>query len=177
MAGKKKTDGADFDSGDFVIGATETKEAPTEEVSNVDEEHYRCKDIINKYKNIAVYGMSDKEEKPSHYVPTYFVDQGYTIMPIHPKAKKIKGLKVFKTIKDVDGEIEILDVFRPSQDAVGIVKEAIERNKEKGDIKVIWLQEGIVSEEAKALAIEAGIDFVQDHCIYKEFVKILPEKK
>ncbi len=172
----KKNNAADFD-GDFIVIDEPVAEEKKVVEKEDNEEHYRCKDIINKHKNIAVYGMSENEEKPSHYVPLYFIDHGYNIMPINPKAKKIGGLKVSKTLKDIEGTIEILDVFRPSQDVLGVVEEAIERNKEKGDIKVIWLQEGIVNDEAKSLAEGAGIEFVQDRCVYKEFVKILPERK
>jgi len=185
-AAKKKSEeglSADFDSSLFAP-ATSVKDSEKQAKDELTES-YRCKELINKYKSIAVYGMSKDKEKPSHYVPAYFIEHNYNIMPINPKAggimgltsKKIEGLKVSKTLMEVEGEIEILDVFRPSQDAVGVVKEAIERNKEKGDIKVIWLQEGIVNDEARLMAEEAGFEFVQDRCIYKEFVKILPEKK
>lgn len=174
----KKSESSDFDGDLFVIDEPQVN-TPKEAKINAKaiKELYRYKDILSKYKNIAVYGMSEKEEKPSNYVPAYFVDHGYSIMPIHPKAKKIRDIKVSKTLEDVEGEIEILDVFRPSQDAVSIVKEVIDRKNDKGDIKVVWLQEGIVSDEAKKLAEDAGIEFVQDRCIYKEFVKILPERK
>lgn len=174
--GKKKPPAADS-GGDFIVLDEPAVPTGKSEDIKLDNDDYRYKDLLAKYKNIAVYGMSEKEEKPSNYVPSYFIDHGYNIMPINPKAKKIRDLKIFKTLKDVEGDIEILDIFRPSQDAPAIVKEALERKKEKGDVKVIWLQEGILSDEAKSLAEGAGIEFVQDRCVYKEFVKILPDRK
>jgi predicted CoA-binding protein len=125
---------------------------------------------IFKLKNIAVYGMSKQAGKAANSVPLYIHSQGYTIYPINPTVDKIGELTVSKSLMDIDGEIDILNVFRPSEEAISIVKEAIERNKKNGDIKVIWLQEGIVSEEAKKLAESNGFIFIQNKCIYKEYV-------
>lgn len=129
-------------------------------------------DIFNNYKNIAVFGMSTNETKPANTVPMFFNDKGYTILPINPFAERIGNLKVSKTIIDVDGTIDILNVFRKSEACLEVVQEAVERNNKKGDIKLIWLQEGIVNEDAKKLAEENGIEFIQDKCMYKEYVAL-----
>ncbi len=128
------------------------------------------KEILDKYKTIAVYGMSTSTNKPARRVPAFLYSKGFEIIPINPKADKIIGKKVYRELKDIPDKIEILDVFRPSSEAYGVVKEAVERHKEKGDIDVIWLQDGIVSDEGKKLAEENGIEFVQDKCMHTEYV-------
>lgn len=128
------------------------------------------KEIFDAYKNIAVFGMSTNPAKPSHTVPVYILNQGYNVTPINPVADEIAGQKVSKTIMDVEGEIDILNVFRPSEHCLDVVKDAVERKKQKGDIKLVWLQEGIINNEAKALAEENGIDFIQNKCMYKEYI-------
>ncbi|NIP67474.1 CoA-binding protein, partial [Candidatus Bathyarchaeota archaeon] len=134
-------------------------------------------DTLEKYKTIAVVGMSRDETKPAHYVPAYFSEKGYDIIPINPKAKEILGARCYKSINEVDEEIEILNVFRPSEKAAEVVKSAIERRKARGDVNVIWLQEGITSKEARKLAEEAEIEYFEDRCMYKEYVRILPDRE
>src|SRR5574340_1295912 len=129
--------------------------------------------ILTEAKIIAVYGMSRDETKTAHVIPIQMGSFGYRIIPINPTAQEILGLKVYPTLADVKEKIDILDVFRPSAEAVDVVKQAIKRHREVGDIKVIWLQEGISNDEAKHLAEQAGIDFVQDTCIFKAYLKNL----
>jgi hypothetical protein len=113
--------------------------------------------------------MSANSAKPSNYVPELLAGKGYEIYPINPTAEEIGGKKCFKNILDVEGEIDILNVFRPSDQTIPVVQEAIERKKLRGDIKVIWLQEGIYNDEAKQLALENGFVFVQDRCMKVEY--------
>jgi predicted CoA-binding protein len=127
-------------------------------------------EIFDTCKNIAVYGMSINPLKPAHSVPAYMHKQGFNVIPINPKYNAINKIKTYPRLADVPEEIDILNVFRPSEAAYGIVEEAVERKKSKGDIKIIWLQEGIESEEGKKLAEENGIYFIQNSCIYKEYV-------
>ncbi len=129
------------------------------------------KKVFEDYNTIAVYGMSTNPAKPSHTVPVFFLDHGYTVYPVNPVADEIAGEKVYKNLADAPEGIEILNVFRPSDQALGVVEEAVARKKAKGDIKLIWLQEGIISDEAKKLAEENGIDFIQDKCMYKEYLR------
>lgn len=126
-------------------------------------------DVFKNYKNIAVLGMSNNPAKPSHTVPAFIHRQGYNIIPINPNANEILDLKAYNDVKTIPEKIEVLNVFRPSGEAVKIVEEAIERKKEKNDIDVIWLQLGIVNDEAKQLAEENGIGFIQDKCMYIEY--------
>ncbi len=114
--------------------------------------------------------MSKSPFKAAHTVPVFMSGQGYDVVPVNPTVDEIISLKCYKTIGEVPSEIEILNVFRPSEDCYEIVKEAVERKKAKGDVKLIWLQEGIFSEESRMLAESEGIEFIHDKCIYKEYL-------
>lgn len=130
------------------------------------------KEALEKFKTVAVFGMSTNPSKPSHSVPVYLMGNGYNIIPINPGAEEIAGQKSYKNIIDIPEEIEILNVFRPSEAALAVVEEAVERKKQKGDIKLIWLQESIINDEAKALAEANGMDFIQDRCMLKEHMNM-----
>lgn len=127
-------------------------------------------EAFDKYKNIAVYGMSINPEKAAHTVPVFLLKQGYNIIPVNPKYDIIAKQKAYSNLLDIPDEIEILNVFRPSEEAVEIVKQATERKKQRGDIKLIWLQLGISNEEAKQLARENGFEFIQNKCMYVEYM-------
>ncbi|HPD33158.1 MAG TPA: CoA-binding protein [Candidatus Kapabacteria bacterium] len=129
-------------------------------------------EILSKYKTIAVYGMSGNPSKPAYEIPEFMIEKGYNIIPINPKEEQILGKKVYHNLMDVPDKIEILDVFRPSQEVVEVVRQAIERKKAKGDIDVIWLQLGIYNDEAKALAENNGLEFIQDKCLKIEYNKM-----
>ena len=131
------------------------------------------KDILSQYKNVAVVGMSANESKPSHWVPMFLKSRDFEIIPVNPAAAEIAGMKSYPAIMDVDARIDILNVFRPSEACLPIIKEALERRKHKGDISVIWLQEGITCDEGKALAESEGVVFVQDMCMYKEYNRFM----
>lgn len=126
-------------------------------------------EIFAKYKNIAVYGMSSNPNKPAYRVPMFLKSKGYNIFPVNPVADEIGGMQVSKKLVDVEGDIDILNVFRPSAETVKVVEEAIERRKRRGDIKLIWLQLDIKNDDAKKLAEEAGFEFIQDKCMHIEY--------
>lgn len=128
--------------------------------------------IYEKYKTIAVYGLSTDSGKAAQWVPAFLQSKGYIIIPINPKTDKIMGLKSYAALKDVKERIDILLVYRPSEEAVGVVGEAIRRKKEKGDICVIWLPWGVRNEEARQLAEAEDIIFVEDMCMYHQFRRI-----
>lgn len=127
----------------------------------------KAKQILKQYKTIAVYGFSKNPEKLAHSIPVFLKNRGYKVVGINPQKFEIEGIPVYTKLNDVAEEIEILNVFRPSEYCLDVAKEAIERKNKRGDIKVIWLQEGIVNDEARKLAEENGIEFIQDTCIYK----------
>ncbi len=127
----------------------------------------KAKQFLKQFKTIAVYGFSKNPEKLAHSIPVFLKSRGYNIVGINPQKFEVKGITVYTKLEDVAEEIEILNVFRPSEYCLDVAKEAVERKKKRGDIKVIWLQEGIVNDEAQKLAEENGIEFIQDTCIYK----------
>lgn len=130
------------------------------------------KEIFSKFNTIAVYGMSTNPAKPANEVPAYLQTNGYKIIPINPVAEEINGNKAYKTLDEVPVKIDILNVFRPSEEALKVVKEAVKRKKERNDIDVIWLQLGIHDEEAKKLAEENGFVYVEDKCMLIEHKSI-----
>jgi predicted CoA-binding protein len=138
------------------------------------ENNDRIREIFAKHHTIAVYGMSKNPGKAAHLVPAFFLSKEYTIIPVNPSADMILNRRCYHSLKEVEEYIDIIEVFRPSEEALSIVQEAIARKKQKGDIAVIWLQEGIQNEEAKMLAEKNGIIFIQDRCMFKEYNRVFP---
>ncbi|MDE1862423.1 MAG: CoA-binding protein [Thaumarchaeota archaeon] len=122
---------------------------------------------IFRFKNIAVVGMSKNPEKAAHYVPKYLVDKGYNIIPINPTADEILGRKCYSTLLAVPQPIEVVDVFRPSDEVAPVINDAIKLKP-----KVIWLQEGIHNPAAESLARKEGIDVVFNRCMYAEHERL-----
>ena len=118
-------------------------------------------------KQVAVVGMSKNQNKAAHYVPKYLSDNGYDIIPINPTADTILGKRCYETVSDIDGHIDIVDVFRPSDQVLPVVIEAIKKKP-----KVIWLQEGIHNPEAEDLARKAGIQVVYNRCMLAEHQRL-----
>ena len=114
-------------------------------------------------KNVAVVGMSKHPEKAAHFVPKYLTEQGYNIMPINPTADKILDRKCYSSVTEIDQPIDIVDVFRPSDQVLPFVEEAIKMKP-----KIIWLQEGIHNSEAEELARNQGIKVVFNRCMLAE---------
>ncbi len=122
---------------------------------------------IYSLKNVAVIGISKNQEKAAHYVPKYLAENGYNIIPINPSADEILNKKCFPSINDVDESIDIVDVFRPSDQVLPFVKDAIKKKP-----KVIWLQEGIHNTEAEELARKEGITVVFNRCMLAEHQRL-----
>ncbi len=118
-------------------------------------------------KNVAVVGMSKNEGKAAHYVPKYLSQQGYNIMPINPTTDQILERKSYHSIEEVNQPIDIVDVFRPSDQVLPVVQQAIKKKP-----KVIWLQEGIHNAEAEELARKAGIQVVFNRCMLAEHQRL-----
>ena len=133
------------------------------------------KEIFEKNKTIAVYGVSTHPFKPAQYVPIFLKSKGFSIIPINPNAVTIAGCMCYSNLKDVEEKIDILQVFRPSNQVLAVVKEAVDRKKATGDIGVIWLQLGIQNDEARKLAEQAGIPFIQNRCMKIEYNRLFPK--
>jgi len=120
-------------------------------------------------KTIAIVGLSDKMDRPSFKVAKYFLDLGYKIIPVNPNIENWLGIKAYADIKSIPKEIEIgiVDIFRKSEEILGIVKEVIETNRKP----IIWMQEEIINEEAKKLAEKNGMKVTMGLCLMKEHQK------
>jgi len=118
------------------------------------------KEILEQSDVIAVVGASRDPGKSAHSVPLQMQLHGWRIIPVNPFADELLGEKVYRTLGDIPEPVDIVDVFRPSDQAADVARQAAAIGA-----KALWLQQGIVSEEARRIAEEAGMDFVQDHCI------------
>ena len=130
------------------------------------------KSILEKYKTIAVVGLSTNPAKDSHRVAKYLKTKGYRIIPINPSADVILGEKCYKSLLDVPETVEIVDIFRPAKDVPPIVDQAIELKRRLGNPRVIWMQLGIVNEEAAKRAKNASLTVVMDKCMMKEHKRL-----
>ena len=126
------------------------------------------KEVLKKYKNIALVGASKDLTKTSSVVMKYLQDYGFKVYPVNPsmKGESILGEKVFGNIKEIDGPIEIVDVFRPSNEAAEIAKDVI-----KVKAKVLWLQLNIRNEEAKKIVETNDIIYIENKCTKIEYEK------
>ncbi|HHL40654.1 MAG TPA: CoA-binding protein [Deltaproteobacteria bacterium] len=123
--------------------------------------------------NIAVCGMSRDPRKAASRVPAFLAEKGYRIIPINPSAREIMGLRCYASLDEVEERIDVLEVFRPPAEVPAIAARAARRRAERGDVHVLWLQEGITSPEAASIAVEAGMDYVEDRCMLKEYLRLM----
>ena len=126
------------------------------------------KEILSKYKSIAMIGVSNDQTKPSTIVMKYMQQYGYKVYPVNPSAKgqKILGEEVYAKITDIRENIDIVDVFRPYKEALGIAEDAI-----KIGAKVLWLQLGIRDQNARELVEKNHIKYVENKCTKMEYQK------
>ena len=118
---------------------------------------------ILEFRTIAVVGMSPKPERPSHGVAMYLKNQGYTIIPVNPGQSEIEGMVCYPDLKSIPIPVEIVDVFRSPDACIPIAKSAVEIGA-----KSLWLQEGVINDEAINIAAKGGLLTVQDRCMLKE---------
>ena len=135
-----------------------------------DDEELRALLSMNR---IAVVGCSSTPGKAAHEVPAYLQRQGYEIVPVNPFADEILGEAAVDSLAEVEGKIDLVDVFRPSEEVAGIVDETIDRKAAAGDIEAIWLQLGITDAEATAKAEAEGLTVVADRCLKVEHQRLL----
>ena len=123
-------------------------------------------EILKKYKDITVVGISDNPDRYSYQVANYLMNNGFNIIPVNPMLKEWQGKKVYSDIKSIEGNIDVVDIFRRPEFIEDIVMDS------RGKAKVIWMQEGIINEAAKKLAVEMGMEVVMDRCMKKEYEKL-----
>lgn len=117
-------------------------------------------DILKSANTVASVGLSSNQQKESYWIVAYLMEQGYTIYPVNPTADEILGEKAYPSLSDIPDKVDVVQVFRRPEDVPPVVEEAI-----KIGAKVVWMQEGIVNEEAARMAREAGLQVVMDACM------------
>jgi predicted CoA-binding protein len=125
-----------------------------------DAERERLRRIYAEARTIAVVGASADETKAAHQVPRYLQRQGYRILPVNPRGGELLGERAYRTLAEIDVPVDVVDVFRPAAEAPEIARQAVAIGA-----KVLWLQLGIASEEARRIGESAGLTVVMDRCM------------
>lgn len=135
----------------------------------------KIKSVLKRYGTVAVVGLSRDPAKDSHQVARYLKSVGYRIIPINPFVDEVLGETSYKSLLDVPETVDVVDIFRASEAVPAIVEDAIQLKNRVGSPKVIWMQLGIVNEEAAKKAKEAGFTVVMDKCIMREHNRLSRE--
>jgi predicted CoA-binding protein len=126
----------------------------------------RIEAILSVARTVAVVGISDKPDRPSHLVAKYMQERGYRVIPVNPLVTEVLGEKAYKSLTEIPGRVDLVDVFRKSEDVPPIAEEAV-----RIGARFFWMQEGVVSERAREILEDAGIPCVMDRCVKKELAK------
>ncbi len=129
-------------------------------------------EILKGSKTVAVVGLSPKPDRPSYDVARYLQARGYRIIPVNPQATEGLGEKSYPSLAAVPVPVDVVDIFRRSEDVPPIVDEAV-----RVKARVVWMQEGIVNEQAADAARRAGLDVVMDRCMQKEHKRLVAQGK
>ena len=127
--------------------------------------------ILETAVTVAIVGLSDKPDRDSYRVAEYLQDHGYHIVPVNPTVESVLGQKSYARVTDIPGQIDIVDVFRKPDAAPPVVAEAIEARA-----RVVWLQPGVVNQEAAETAEAAGLQIVMDRCIKMEHQRLFGQE-
>ena len=128
--------------------------------------------ILNEYHTVAIVGASDNPERASYKVVTYLAEHGYNIIPVNPTVSQILGRTSYPDLSSIPEKVEVVDIFRRAEEVLPIVEEAI-----KIGAKAVWMQEGIINEEAAARAIDAGLLVVMNKCMRKQHICLVQGQK
>ena len=128
-------------------------------------------EILKTSKTIVVVGLSPKSHRASNQVAKYMQEQGYKIIPVYPREEEILGEKVYRSLDEIDFEVDIIDIFRKGEDTPPIVEKAV---KLQG-VKCVFLQEGVTNEISKKISENAGIFYVEDKCLMVEHIRCKKE--
>lgn len=129
---------------------------------------FELRKILRNAHTIASVGCSKDEDKPAHYVPAYLLEHGYEVIPVNPTATEILGQKCYPDLPSIGRAVDVVQIFRPSEDVPPIVQQAIQIGA-----KVIWMQQGIVNQDAARAASDAGLEVIMDHCMRVEHIRLL----
>jgi predicted CoA-binding protein len=127
------------------------------------------RELLHKTRSIAVVGISTDPSKPSHYVAAYMQAQGYRVIPVNPRYPEVLGELCYPSLQAIPGKVDMVDVFRRAEDCPAIAEQAAAIGA-----KSLWLQLGIVSAEAEAIARQGGLQVVMDACLMVEHRRLLP---
>ena len=125
------------------------------------------KRILQTSKSIAMVGLSDKWHRPSYFVAKYLLERGFQVIPVNPGHKEIMGQKCYPTLEDIPDQVDMVDLFQRPDRVMPFVESAIEMQ-----VRFIWMQLGIVNEEAAAKARARGIEVVMDRCLKIEYARL-----
>jgi predicted CoA-binding protein len=124
--------------------------------------------ILKTCHTVAMVGASPNPDRISNQVFSYLTKHGYKVIPVNPTAAEVAGEKCYASLSVIPEKIDVVDIFRRSEDCLAIVEEAI-----KIGAKAVWMQEGVVNGEAEARALTAGLKVVMDHCMMKEHKRLV----
>ncbi len=130
------------------------------EFPTINSDKSKMKEIFDNTKTIAIIGCSPDETKASNMVAKYLIDHGFTVYPVYPKEDTILGQKVYRSLLDIPGKLDMVDIFRKPKVIAEVVDDCIKR----GDVYCVWSQLGLVNNAAMQKAKEAGMEVVQNHC-------------
>lgn len=129
----------------------------------------RLKQWLTDAKTIAVVGVSANPNKTANQIADYLLLQGYTVIPVNPTLETWNGRKVYPTVESIPGRVDIVDVFRRNEYLAGVAEDAVRH----GDVGLIFNQLGLTSPDAERIARDAGLDYIENRCIYVEHARLL----
>ncbi|MDX5980871.1 CoA-binding protein [Exiguobacterium profundum] len=129
----------------------------------------RLKQLLSEAKTIAVVGVSDNPNKTANQIAEYLLRVGYTVIPVNPMLEEWNGRKVYPSVESIPGRIDIVDVFRRSEFLAGVAEDAVRH----GDVGLVFNQLGLSSIEAEQIVRDAGLDYIENRCLYVEHARLL----
>lgn len=138
----------------------------------------RILEVFKRAKTIAVVGFSRSSEKPARKVPKFLKSKGYRIIPVNPLITHDLGEKAYPSVSAIPDNIriDVVEIFRPSEDTPEIVEQVAKRKRTVGDVWAVWLQEGIKNPESRRIAEEVRLIYIEDRCMYKEYKRLIEPK-
>ena len=138
----------------------------------MDAQESKRKELLEASRTIAMVGLSPKTDKPSNIVARYLKSKGYRVIPVNPNYGEVLGEKSYGKLSEISEKIDVVDIFMRAENVVPVVEEAVKLRP-----RAIWLQLGIVSDEARSIAERSGIMFIQDRCMKQEHERLLEAAK
>ncbi len=129
-------------------------------------------EVLKNFRVVAVVGLSSDPERPSHRVASYLKDNGYQIVPVNPNEKEVLGETSYPDLASVPVPVEVVDIFRTPEEVLPVVREAVRLGA-----KAVWMQEGVINEEAADYAGKAGLKVVMNKCMRKELFRMLSREE